>query len=42
MSTSGPVPKHWLGIRYKVSEDYELDLNYDETELKKIRPHIQQ
>ena len=34
MSTPGPFPKHWLGFSYIRSEDYELYLNFDETELK--------
>ena len=41
MSNPGPVPKHWLGFSYIRPEAYELDLNFDETELKKTRPHIQ-
>ena len=35
ISTPGPVPKHWLGFSYILSEDYELDVKFDETELKK-------
>ena len=41
MSTPGPVPKNWLEFSYICSEDYELDVKFDETEMKKIRPHIQ-
>ena len=41
ISTPVPVPKHWLGFSYIRLEDYKLDHNFDETELKKIRPHIQ-
>ena len=41
MSTLGPVPKHWLGFNYICSEDYELEINFDTTKMKKIRPHIQ-
>ena len=36
ISTPGPVPKYWLGFSHIRSEDYELDLNFDKTELKKI------
>ena len=35
MSTPGPVPKHFLGLSCILSEDYELDQNFDYTELKK-------
>ena len=28
MSTPGSVPKHWLGLNYICSEDYELDQNF--------------
>ena len=34
MSTSGPVPKNWLGFSYICSEYYELDLKRYETEMK--------
>ena len=30
MSTLGPVPKHWLVFGYMRSEDYELDVKFDE------------
>ena len=33
-STPGPNKKYWLGFSYISSEDYELDLNFDETETK--------
>ena len=35
MSTPGPVPKHWIIFSYIRSEYYELDPNFDETELEK-------
>ena len=42
MATTEPVPKHWLVFSYIRSEYYELDHNFDDTELKIIiRPHIQ-
>ena len=31
MPTPVPVPKHWLGFSCICSEDYELDMNFDET-----------
>ena len=31
MSTPVPVSKHWIGFCYICSEDYELDLNFDDT-----------
>ena len=31
MSTPGPVPKYWLGFSCIISEDYELDNNFDDT-----------
>ena len=34
MITSGTVPKHWIGFSYICSEDYELDQNFEDTELK--------
>ena len=34
MSTPELVPKYWLGFSYIRSEDYELDINFDETEFK--------
>ena len=34
MSTTGPVPKHWLGFSQIGSEYYELDLNFDETKMR--------
>ena len=40
ISTSGPASKHWLGITYIYSVDYELDMKLDEIEEKIIRPHI--
>ena len=42
ISTTGPVPKHWLRFSYTCLEHFELVVNCDETELKTIRPHIQQ
>ena len=42
ISSPGPGPKHWIIFSYINSEDYELDVNFDETSLKKNRPHIQQ
>ena len=39
MWTPGPFPKHWLVFSYIRSEDYELDLNLDETEMKKKSDH---
>ena len=40
-SNTGLVPKHWLGFSYIYicSDDYELDINFDETDMKEIR-HI--
>ena len=35
MSTTGPVPKHWLGFSYIRSQYYELYQNFDDIELKK-------
>ena len=41
ISTPGTVPKHLLLFCYISSEDYELDKNFDDIEMKKsIRPHI--
>ena len=37
--TPGPVPKYWLEFSYIHSEDYELDQNSDDTELKKQSDH---
>ena len=34
MSTPGPVSKKCLGFSHISSEDCELDLNFDETEVK--------
>ena len=34
ISTSGPVPKHWLGLSYIILEEYVLDINFDETDMK--------
>ena len=31
MSTTGPVPKNWLGFSYIRSEYYGLDQNFDDT-----------
>ena len=39
ISTIGPVPKHWIVCYYIPWEDYELDLNFDETEMKKQSDH---
>ena len=39
MLTPGTVPKNWLGFIYIFSENYELDQNFDDTELKKIITH---
>ena len=33
-STPWPVPKNWLVLSYINSKDYELDLKFDETEMK--------
>ena len=35
MSTPGLVPKNWMGFSYIRLEDYQLDQNFDDTELKK-------
>ena len=35
ISTTGPVTKHWMEFIYISSEDYELDQNFDDTELKR-------
>ena len=37
--TPGQVPKHWFGFSYLHSEDYEIDLKFDETEMKKKSDH---
>ena len=34
ISTPGPVPKTFLEFSYIRSEDYGLDVNFDETEIK--------
>ena len=34
ISTPGPFLKHWLGFNYICSEDYGLDKNFDETDMK--------
>ena len=34
METPGLVPKYWIEFTYIHSEDYELDVNFDETNLK--------
>ena len=34
-STTGTVPKHWLVFSCIHSEEYELYVNFDETELEK-------
>ena len=34
MSTLIPFPKHWLGFSYIRLEDYYLDVNFDEIELR--------
>ena len=34
MSTKGPAPKYWLVSSYIRSEDYDLDHNFDDTEIK--------
>ena len=34
MSTTGPVPKHWIVCSYLRSEYDELDLNFYETYMK--------
>ena len=39
LSSPGPVPKHCLGFIYIRSEDYDLDLNFDETKLKNKSDH---
>ena len=41
LSTPEAGQKHWLVFCFIHSEDYELDENYDETEILKTRPHIQ-
>ena len=33
--TIGPDKKHWLGFSYMFSEEYELDLNFGGTGIKK-------
>ena len=39
MSTPVTVPKLWLGFSDIRLEDYELDHNFDDTELKKQPEH---
>ena len=39
MSTTGTVPKHWLVFTYISSKYYELDQNFDETELEEQSDH---
>ena len=39
MSAPGPVPKHQLEFSCIRSEYYELDMNFDETELKNKIDH---
>ena len=39
MSTAGPVPKNSLIFSFKRSKDFELDLNFDETEIKTKSDH---
>ena len=34
MSTKGQAPKYWLVSSYIRSEDYDLDHNFDDTEIK--------
>ena len=34
ITNPGTVPENWLGFSYIRSEDYELDQNFDDTELK--------
>ena len=34
ISTPVTVPKHWLGSSFIPLEYYELDMNFDETEMK--------
>ena len=33
-STPVSVPKHWLGFSCICSEDYELDMNFDEIQIQ--------
>ena len=40
MSTTGPVPKHCLGFSFIRSYYHELDVNFDERELKSKSYHI--
>ena len=42
MSIQGTVTKHWIGLSYTCSEDCNLNHNFDDTELKASKPHIQQ
>ena len=39
-STPGPIPTHWLGFSYIRSENYKLDQNFDDTELKKQSENV--
>ena len=36
ISTKGPVPKDYLGFSYIHSEDYDIDKNFDDTQLKNL------
>ena len=37
--TLGPVPKRWIGFSYIHSKYYNLDQNFDETEIKRKSDH---
>ena len=39
ISTTGTVPKRWIGFSYILSEDYELYLNFNVTEMKNKLDH---
>ena len=40
ISTTGLVPKHWHRFSYIHSENYEIDLYFDETEMKIKSDHF--
>ena len=39
ISTPVPTSKHWIGLSFIGSENHELDLNFDETEMKMKSDH---
>ena len=39
MTTPGSVPRSWLGFNCISSENYELDLNFEKTDIKRQSYH---